>query len=127
MIRVTCPNCGSKLNAKNELAGQTRKCPKCAQPIQIVADAPADTDVVGLDEHPSDQHVQVDREERLPVLDVPERLNRDNHYLICDRATWWPVGRTTAMAGCSKPPPVSSVRSGTATICPRKATLSSSN
>ena len=31
-------------------------------------------------------------EDRLPVLDLPERLNRDSHYLICDRthlvATW---------------------------------------
>ena len=92
MIRVTCPNCGSKLNAKDELAGQTRKCPKCAQPIQIVADAPASPAVAGLDEHPSDQQVQVDTEGGLPVLDLPERLTRDSHYLICDRthltATW---------------------------------------
>jgi hypothetical protein len=85
MIRVSCPNCGSKLNAKDELAGQTRKCPKCAQPVRIVADAPADLGSVGLDETLSDQHVQAATEEHLPSVHLPERLNRDSHYLICDK------------------------------------------
>ena len=69
MIRVTCPHCGSKLNAKDELAGQTRKCPKCAQPVRIVADAAASiADDVGLDDTRSDQHAQVQpREERSAV------------------------------------------------------------
>ena len=40
MIRVTCPHCGSKLNAKDDLIGQMRKCPKCAQPLIVVADRP---------------------------------------------------------------------------------------
>ncbi len=90
MIRVSCPHCGSKLNAKDELAGQTRKCPKCGQPVLIAADS-AEVGV-DIDETPSDQHVQAATEEHLPSMHVPERLNRDNHYLICDKghlvATW---------------------------------------
>ena len=35
MIRVVCPGCGNKLNAKDELAGQVRKCPQCATPLKI--------------------------------------------------------------------------------------------
>lgn len=35
MIRIICPGCGSKLNAKEKLVGQTRPCPKCGQPIMI--------------------------------------------------------------------------------------------
>ena len=34
-IRVVCKNCGSKLNAKDELRGQTRSCPKCKEPVMI--------------------------------------------------------------------------------------------
>lgn len=37
MIRLTCPVCQSKLNAKEGLAGQTRKCPKCGNPLVIPA------------------------------------------------------------------------------------------
>jgi hypothetical protein len=85
MIRVICPNCGSKLNAKDELAGQTRKCPKCAKPVRIVADEPVAAAVLGVDEAPSDQHVQAASEEHLPSHHLPERLNRDHHYLICDK------------------------------------------
>lgn len=34
-IRVICGTCGSKIDAKDELRGQTRRCPKCRQPILI--------------------------------------------------------------------------------------------
>lgn len=34
-IRVICGSCGSKIDAKDELRGQTRRCPKCRQPILI--------------------------------------------------------------------------------------------
>jgi hypothetical protein len=82
MIRVTCPHCGSKLNAKDELVGQTRKCPKCAQPVQIVADAPK----------AADPPVAISAEDHLPTPRLPERLNRESHYLICEKthvvATW---------------------------------------
>ncbi len=36
-IHLACGNCGSKLKVKDELAGQTRKCPACEQPVQIPA------------------------------------------------------------------------------------------
>lgn len=35
LIRVQCAHCGVKINAKPELAGQTRKCPKCGEPLVI--------------------------------------------------------------------------------------------
>jgi hypothetical protein len=85
VIQIECSGCGSKLNAKPELAGQTRKCPKCGTPITIpqsVAEQPepaaeqpqADTPPDGLGEHP------------------PERLERAHRFLVCDRArliaTW---------------------------------------
>jgi hypothetical protein len=84
MIRVTCPSCGSKLNAKDELAGQTRKCPKCAQPVRIVADG-ADPNGAAGDKAVSEPHVQAAAEERLPTIQLPERLNRESHYLICNK------------------------------------------
>lgn len=34
-IRVICNSCGSKLNARDELRGQTRNCPKCGRPVLI--------------------------------------------------------------------------------------------
>ena len=97
MIRVTCPHCGSKLNAREELAGQTRKCPKCAQPVRVVADpAPAASDVI-LVAPADDAAPEPATEEGLPLPDLPTHLNRESHYLICDRthlvATWQNDGR----------------------------------
>jgi hypothetical protein len=92
MIRVTCPSCGSKLNAKDELAGHTRKCPKCAQPVLIVADAPAVTTGVGVEQTPANARIQPDAEEPLLSLHLLDRLHREYHYLVCDKehllATW---------------------------------------
>ncbi len=34
-IRVVCKSCGSKLDAKDELKGQTRRCPKCGASVLI--------------------------------------------------------------------------------------------
>ena len=81
MIRIICPGCGSKLNAKDELVGQTRKCPKCALPVLIVAESAA-----------SPKDIQRDTEKGLPEIELPERLDRESHYVICDNtrvvATW---------------------------------------
>jgi hypothetical protein len=85
MIRLTCPRCASKLNAKDELLGQVRKCPKCAEPLKIVADAESPAGAPDAADSPSEQQIQVSSDDRLPVLDLPERLNRESHYLICDR------------------------------------------
>jgi hypothetical protein len=69
MIRVVCPGCGNKLNAKDELAGQTRKCPQCATPLkipEIAATAPTAAPTAA------------------PVAAPPrlERLHRRHRYLI---------------------------------------------
>ena len=87
MIRVTCPSCGSKINAHDDLAGQTRKCPKCATPLKIVADAaaPESGETLPLDEADPTQHVHFVNDEALPKPDFPERLNRESHYLVCDK------------------------------------------
>lgn len=88
MIRVICQHCGSKLNAKDELVGQMRKCPKCAKPVKIVATASAAPDAV----KPQTTEVHISTGERLPTPETPDRLNRESHYLICNKthmvATW---------------------------------------
>jgi hypothetical protein len=95
MIQFTCPSCQSKLQAKPGLAGQMRKCPKCAQPVRIVADVASQAnmgDAIPVDDALPDQHVLPATEEHLPTHRPPERLNRESHYLICDKthlvATW---------------------------------------
>ena len=88
MIRVICPHCNSKLNAKDDLVGQMRKCPKCSQPVKIVAGPPVAPSIAKAEE----PHVQITTDERLPTPELPERLNRESHYLICSKthvvATW---------------------------------------
>jgi hypothetical protein len=93
VIRLTCPDCQTRLNARAALAGQTRKCPKCGTPIQIPEAAEDELDDLdGLDEAAPDQHVHDLLEEELPHIAIPERLNRLNHYFVCDKrhifATW---------------------------------------
>jgi hypothetical protein len=89
MIRLICPNCRSRLNAKDELLGQTRNCPKCGTPVVI---AVPDTSSEFPDETASAEPVYDLGQPGLPTLDVPKRLDRQNHYLICDGsklvATW---------------------------------------
>ena len=83
MIRLICPNCRSRLNAKDELLGQTRNCPKCGTPVVI---AVPDTSSEFLDDTASAEPVYDLGQPGLPTLDVPKRLDRQNHYLICDRS-----------------------------------------
>ena len=89
MIRVTCPACQSKLHARDSLAGQTRKCPKCGTPVAIGPSGPQTPTTAP--ESPSSL-VRVDQSSSLPTHRPPERLSRANHYFICDRtqviATW---------------------------------------
>ncbi len=85
MLRLTCPGCKSTLSAKAELAGQTRRCPKCGTAVPIPKqETVADFDDV-LDD-PGDQHVEAPSEIRLAGPEVLERLDRQNRYLICDKA-----------------------------------------
>jgi hypothetical protein len=96
MIRITCPVCQSRLNAKDQLAGQTRKCPKCGNPLVIPKmEEASESEALGLavlDEPPPDQQVPVVTVGHLPHVAMPGRLNRQSRYLICDRtsvvATW---------------------------------------
>jgi hypothetical protein len=96
MIQVTCPHCGSKLNAKDELAGQTRRCPKCRSPIIIAATpaaAPSNGEALPGDGRlgtPASSGVGTTQiavpEGSLPSHRYLERLNRHYVYLICDRS-----------------------------------------
>jgi hypothetical protein len=116
MIRIECAGCGAKLNAKDELAGQTRKCPKCGQPIkipapeaaegtppnaaletQVFAASESETAVVAKDAVLGDgasEAVAASAETATEPAHVhrPERLNRHHRYLICGPshlvATW---------------------------------------
>jgi hypothetical protein len=97
MVRVTCPHCASTLNAKDELVGHVRKCPKCGQPVTIVADPPtprqtAVPESVAIEEAPLDAGEHAIVAEGLPPRRLPDRLDRHSHYLIVDRtslrATW---------------------------------------
>lgn len=45
-IRLTCKSCRSKIDAKDELRGQKRKCPKCGAVIVIEPDPPPKSAVV---------------------------------------------------------------------------------
>ena len=82
MIRITCPGCGSKLNAKDELVGQTRKCPS------------APTGLMPCRRYRSSLKR---RQTACHSPSLPRRLNREHHYLICDRtqlvASWENNGR----------------------------------
>jgi hypothetical protein len=89
MICLVCPNCQSRLNAKDELVGQTRNCPKCGQPVLI---GMPDASVEPLEAAAATEPVYDLGQPGLPQPDVPKRLERCNHYLVCDRsklvATW---------------------------------------
>ncbi len=94
MIRITCPNCQSKLNAKEKLAGQTRKCPKCGTPLLIPdPDIPLEDPQSEAAEEPKPAAGAA----TLLSIAVPEQLDPTSRYLICDRtkvvALWRNDGR----------------------------------
>ena len=119
MIRLACPGCHSKLNAKDELAGQTRKCPKCGHKLTIPqVDATAELDADewdGLDDVAPDQHVVL-ADDAMPPVKPPERLSRSSRYFICDRAKvlalWdpdglgWTLKTNVGLVSASRSPPV---------------------
>ena len=37
LIRLLCSSCGKRVKVSTKFAGQTGKCPKCGQPVQIPA------------------------------------------------------------------------------------------
>ena len=85
-IRVTCKNCRSKIDARDDLLGQTRRCPKCQQPLLIQPD-PVPVSAVVVNDVPALGAVA----EPEKVL-LPTKLNFDHKYFILtqDRvlATW---------------------------------------
>lgn len=96
MIRVNCPNCGSRLQAQARLAGRQAKCPKCGAAVAIPAVAaqtapPADGSAQS-DSTTAGQHVAAGADQELSAPVLPARLDRQSFYLICDRtkliATW---------------------------------------
>jgi len=45
-FQIFCKSCGSKLNAHEELIGQTRNCPKCSRPVFIQREEETVTPIV---------------------------------------------------------------------------------
>lgn len=112
MVRVTCPHCQSKLNAKEAVIGQMRKCPKCGQPVKIIPDDAAELaePTLAPEEDPAESEEQAyssDQYESEPStgeetasdeanegtaeaettpthFKVPDHLARANRYFICD-------------------------------------------
>lgn len=93
MLRITCPNCQSKLNAKEKLIGQTRNCPKCKQPVLIAApqdgDSGTDTPTDTAEATPAILVEPRDEGEGLAqvkaIADPIRELKSPNRYVICDR------------------------------------------
>ena len=71
-IRVVCKSCGSKLDAKDELRGQTRRCPKCGAPVLI---EPAEST------QPSVSSAELQGETEATGL-KQLRMKQDNLYLV---------------------------------------------
>lgn len=97
MLRIICPGCQSKLNAKEKLIGQTRKCPKCGYEVLIEAQAASEPGQPDSGQLAADDAVAVPPEVRVeppqeteglarvvPVAEPPRGLVPPNKYLICD-------------------------------------------
>ncbi len=98
MLRITCPNCQSSLNAKEKLIGQTRSCPKCQHPVLIEAPdgesvEPVETAPVSSEDPDAETptiHVEPRDEgdglaKVIAVADAVTALKAPNKYAICDR------------------------------------------
>lgn len=83
MIRVICPVCQAKLDAKDQLLGQMRKCPRCNSAV-LIAPPPEATPPLATDAANAAESTGI-AEPELRQVDAPGRLSRGNRYLICDR------------------------------------------
>ncbi len=117
MIRLTCPGCGVKIKAKIELAGKTRKCPKCGGAIVVpkLEELPAEVQIAAAATTlPTEKIVSTNpvaivqanpAEALLPSADLPERLNHRHRYLILDKssllAMWQDNGQGWMVKGVS--------------------------
>jgi hypothetical protein len=113
MIRIICPNCGSKLNAKEKLIGESRPCPKCKEPVKIaIVENHEELPSIPLEEPAPDQPHLVGNKTALANVRLLERLNRSSRYLILDRtslfAAWtndgegWKLKTNTGMVPASR-------------------------
>ena len=114
MIRIVCPVCQSKLNAKEELAGQSRKCPKCGNLLTIPHPSGSGN---AAEESTPPVDVKVTPAGPLPHLPVPERLTRSNRYLILDREKVFALWESSRDGW--------QLKSGRATSTPRETPTSS--
>jgi hypothetical protein len=113
MVKIICPHCEAKLNAKPHLVGEVRPCPNCGGPVTIVLpEDPQQLPSVPLDEPPAGVPHLVGNKSRLPTTIHLEKLDRQNRYLICDRtsvvAAWandgkgWMLKTTSGMIPLSR-------------------------
>ena len=93
MLQITCPNCQSKLNAKEKLIGQTRNCPKCKHPVLIQApEGAAQTESPAATPEEATPAVIVHPREEgeglaqvTAIADPVSELKSPDKYVICDR------------------------------------------
>ena len=94
MFQIVCPSCDAKLNAKEELVGQIRSCPKCSYSILIQREESVTPITVN---EPSITAISIGPkigEVGGHIAGLPERLEYRNRYFIVgsDRmvAVWEP-------------------------------------
>lgn len=88
-IRIICKHCNSKIDAKDELRGQTRRCPKCRNPILIeptVMTRPESTQQSSSTETTSETPLKV-RQLRLDNIYVI--LGNDREIAFWKKAEGW--------------------------------------
>jgi hypothetical protein len=100
VFQIICGNCGSKLNAKLAIIGQTRNCPKCKNPILIERPEPPKNKPTTT----TNNETTITQPEIAPPIgsggnrltNLPERLDYRNRYIIVgsDRViAAWESGR----------------------------------
>ncbi|MGW8257604.1 MAG: hypothetical protein ACWGMZ_08975, partial [Thermoguttaceae bacterium] len=112
MIRIICPSCGSKLNAKKKLIGKNRPCPKCGQPIFITSPDGSEAMPSPSADEPDAALGHMGNKKLLPSHNLLTRLDRNNRYWICDHAhivaTWandgkgWLLKTTSGMVNAAR-------------------------
>ncbi|MDR2169532.1 MAG: hypothetical protein LBP59_05270 [Planctomycetaceae bacterium] len=120
VFQIICDNCGSKLNAKVGIIGQTRNCPKCKKPILIERPAPPQNNSTTITtNNDATKNQTLTQPITTPSIivagqlidDLPERLDYRNRYIIIspDRiiATWesgrgWQVNVGNGFASAKK-------------------------
>ena len=83
MFQILCPSCGAKLNAREEIVGQTRNCPKCSQPVLIQPEegpvTPITVNVPSITDVPVGPRIG---EVGGAIAGLPERLEYRHRYYV---------------------------------------------